>query len=192
MLKDYPIQPKRHRWVEVIQFILLLVMFQSIIFLLDDGQEKSHDDIQFRVIAHSNEAKDQQEKEEIQQILMQGVAHLHETSDTTEQFHDQMAQLAPTLLGQFEELVPSRSVRFERKEAVIPPKRSGFYFQPQDAYDAYIVTIGSGRGDNWWCALFANVCYPAEIEETQEAPDEEEEEEEVTFFIWEWIKSLFS
>jgi len=51
------------------------------------------------------------------------------------------------------------------------------------------VTIGSGRGDNWWCALFPKVCFP---EEQQAEVEVEVEDEEVTFFVWEWIKGLFS
>ena len=52
----------------------------------------------------------------------------------------------------------------ERTEALFPPKRSGFIIHPQAEYDAYILTIGSGRGDNWWCSLFPKVCFPEEKE----------------------------
>ena len=55
-----------------------------------------------------------------------------------------------------------RQSTLERTEALFPPKRSGLYIHPQAVYDAYILTIGSGRGDNWWCALFPKVCYPDE------------------------------
>lgn len=184
MLEDYIIPRKRHRWIDIIQFVLLLIIFQSMIFLLDDTeQEELNEDIQFRVIAHSNEAVDQQQKEEVQHVLMQQIERVRETTETAAQFHSQMEEVTPSLLEQLDQLIPTRAIAFERKEAIIPPKRSGFYFQPQGAYEAYVVTIGSGRGDNWWCALFANICYPAE---------EQEESEEVTFFIWEWIKGWFS
>ena len=184
MLEDYPIQKRSHRWIDILQFILLLVMFQSIIFLLQGQPDVDKtEEIQFRVIAHSNEAIDQQQKQQVQQVLMQNVEQLYESTESVPQFHEQMTQVTPALREEFEQLIPTRSITLERKEAFIPPKRSGFYFQPQGQYDAYVVTIGNGRGENWWCALFANICYPQE---------EQEEQEEVTFFIWEWIKKLFS
>ena len=74
-------------------------------------------------------------------------------------------------------------ITLERKEALFPPKRSGLVIHPQATYDAYILTIGSGRGDNWWCAIFPKICFPDK---------REDEEEKVTFFVWEWIKGMFS
>lgn len=187
MLEDYPIRKRSHYWIEIIQFIILLVVFQSMIFLLQE-QEASPvtEDIQFRVIAHSNDVADQEEKQRVQEILMQEVQSIEELSETPTEFHREMHRVTPMLQAQIEQLVPTHPVRFEREQALIPPKRSGFYFQPQGQYDTYVVTIGSGRGDNWWCALFSNICYPKEEQE------EQEEKEPVTFFIWEWIKGLFS
>ena len=52
------------------------------------------------------------------------------------------------------------TISLERKEALFPPKRSGLFISPQATYDAYILTIGSGRGDNWWCAMFPKICFP--------------------------------
>ncbi|MBO1912594.1 stage II sporulation protein R, partial [Microvirga sp. 3-52] len=66
-------------------------------------------------------------------------------------------------------------------------KRSGFVIHPQSEYDAYLLTIGSGRGDNWWCALFPKICFVDEAEKK-----EKKEEEKVTFFVWEWITGLFA
>ena len=94
-----------------------------------------------------------------------------------------MAALENTILEIASSMANGRDVTFERVEALFPPKRSGLFIHPQAMYDAYILTIGSGRGDNWWCALFPKVCFPDK---------EEKSEEKVTFFIWEWIKGIFS
>ncbi len=32
---------------------------------------------------------------------------------------------------------------------------------PAGKYDALRVTIGSGRGKNWWCVLYPPLCIPA-------------------------------
>ena len=32
---------------------------------------------------------------------------------------------------------------------------------PAGYYDAVRVTIGAGRGHNWWCVLFPPLCVPA-------------------------------
>jgi len=28
-----------------------------------------------------------------------------------------------------------------------------------DYYDAFIVKLGSGEGDNWWCVMYPNLCF---------------------------------
>lgn len=41
---------------------------------------------------------------------------------------------------------------------------------PAGIYDALRVTIGSGKGHNWWCVIFPPMCLPA-AEEKQELSD---------------------
>ncbi|AOV08842.1 stage II sporulation protein R [Sporosarcina ureilytica] len=187
MLPDYEItktnQPK-HKFITFLEFVLILIIFQSAIMLLTGGENEEA--IQFRILAHSNTEKDQLEKREIQQEIAPLIQHAVATSNSNDELVDKFKQLEPEIIDIANKIVQNKSISLERKDAIIPPKRSGFYIQPQATYDAYILTIGSGRGDNFWCSLFPNVCFP-ENEEKQE-----KEEEKVTFFVWEWIKGLFS
>lgn len=38
---------------------------------------------------------------------------------------------------------------------------------PAGEYTALVVTIGEGKGHNWWCVLYPSLCLPAAIEEEQ-------------------------
>ena len=40
----------------------------------------------------------------------------------------------------------------------LPPKTYGQVTLPQGKYRALRVTLGSGRGQNWWCVLFPQLC----------------------------------
>lgn len=183
MLTDYEIKIKKQvdkRFV-LIEFILILFIFQSAIFLLTNTQNEEA--IQFRILAHSNTVKDQLEKEEVQEEIAPIIQILLDEANTPDEFVDNLKELEPLIIKRAETIVPGKEITFKREVAAIPPKRSGFFIQPQASYHAYLLTIGSGRGDNWWCALFQNICFPEK---------EEKEEEPVTFFIWEWIKGLFS
>lgn len=184
MLPDYEIkktkQPK-HRFFIILEFVLILIIFQSAIALFTGGN--SEEAIQFRVLAHSNADKDQLAKTEVQQEIAPLIRNAIETSTSNDELGNHLKALEPTITEIANSIVQDQTITLERKNALIPPKRSGLFIQPQAHYDAYILTIGSGRGDNWWCSLFPNVCFPEK---------EEKEEEKVTFFIWEWIKELFS
>lgn len=183
MLPDYEIkiQKQPDKRIIILEFILILLIFQSAIFLLTSNQKEEA--IQFRILAHSNTVKDQLEKEKVQQEIGPLIQQVIEETKTPDEFVDNLKEIEPLIIKRAEAIAPGKKITFKRDNVAIPPKRSGFFVQPQANYHAYLLTIGSGRGDNWWCALFQNICFPE---------NEEKEEETVTFFIWEWIKDLFS
>ena len=184
MLPDYEIKRtgrKNEKLMPFIEFALILIILQSAIALFSGGQTESA--IQFRLLAHSNTATDQSIKQEIQQAIAPLIENAITTSNSTDEVGENLAVLEPEIIDIASSIAKEQSITLERKAALIPPKRSGLVIQPQATYDAYVLTIGSGRGDNWWCSLFPNICFPEK---------EEKEQEKVTFFVWEWIKGLFS
>jgi stage II sporulation protein R len=61
----------------------------------------------------------------------------------------------------------SYAVQVEMTNMYFSTRQYGGVTLPAGAYDALRVTIGSGRGHNWWCVLFPALCLPA-----AEAPSE--------------------
>ena len=184
MLQDYEIKrtgQKTDKLMPIIEFALILIILQSAIALFAGGQ--TEEAIQFRLLAHSNTTADQLVKTEIQQQIAPLIEHAFNSSNSNDELESRLIALEPQIIEIASSIEKTQPITLERKDALIPPKRSGFAIQPQAAYDAYILTIGSGRGDNWWCSLFPNICFPEK---------KEKEEEKVTFFVWEWIKGLFS
>lgn len=77
-----------------------------------------------------------------------------------------------------------------------------------------MITLGEGKGANWWCVLFPPLCFvdfssgeaiqqdeekdkvkeEKKLEKTKNlfAPEEHDEEVEVKFFLVEWFTNLFS
>ncbi|WP_172371347.1 stage II sporulation protein R [Sporosarcina jiandibaonis] len=187
MLPDYEIKQKPSSMGRIIpyaEFILILIIIQCILGLFT-GAESAEETIRFRLLAHSNSTTDQAIKEEIQLKIQPLVENAVTNSTSKEELAENLAALEPTILQIATSIAGDKAVTLERKNALFPAKRSGLVIYPQSEYDAYLLTIGSGRGDNWWCALFPKICYPEEEKETQE-------EEKVTFFLWEWITGLFS
>lgn len=188
MLQDYEImnlKPNKRveRWMAVVEFILVLFLIQSAL-LLFTGQAEQEEEIRFRILSHSNAPADQKLKEEIRLAIEPMIHEAMSQAESKSEIVNNLKAIEATVLQTAESLADGQEVRFERTAALFPPKRSGLVITPQAPYDAYILTIGSGRGDNWWCSLFPRVCFP-------DKDVEKEEDEKVTFFIWEWIKSLF-
>ena len=49
-----------------------------------------------------------------------------------------------------------------------PMRHYDSFSLPSGVYDALRITIGEGRGQNWWCVVFPNLCLPAVGETTQD------------------------
>lgn len=204
MLPDYEINPKKpllEKLMPYIEFIILLIIIQSVVTLFT-AEAAEEEPVRFRLLAHSNATVDQQMKKEIQQEIQPLIEYAVAISTTRQELDDNLAALEVEILEKASAIAKDVPVSLERTAALFPPKRSGLVIHPQAAYDAYILTIGSGRGDNWWCALFPKICFPdtadgekdkdsAKVQE-EELIQEKEEEEKVTFFVWEWIKGLFA
>ena len=185
MLQDYEIKKTKTKMelvIPYIEFILMLIIIQSVLLLLAGGSEEE-EAIRFRLLAHSNAPADQQIKMKIQQEIEPLLQNAVATSQSHDELEANLVALEETIIGIAQIQANGLPVKVERKLALFPPKRAGFSIHPQSAYDAYIVTIGSGRGDNWWCAIFPKICFPDK---------EIQEDEKVTFFVWEWIKGIFS
>ncbi len=193
MLPDYPqfahqpetITETQNNWkkraIALVEFILILVMLQAVLTLFQE--HTSEEPIRYRILAHSDSTADQAVKARIQQGIEPIIAGAIARSTTEEELLHELARLESEMIAVAQRHSPERSITLERKYAMFPAKRSDFGIHPQDVYDAYILTIGSGRGENWWCSIFPKVCYTEE--------EAAESEEEVTFFVWEWITSWF-
>jgi len=187
MLPDYEIirndspESKRSPWIELI-FSLLII--QILLFALPSGSGAAEaipaDAVHVRIVANSNTAEDQAVKsliqDEINPILLEAI----ETAKTVEELEIQLTELTNEITKRAGKIT-SKTIQVQLADALIPPKKDGANYYPQSIYKAYVITIGEGKGDNWWCALFPKVCYR----------DDEPKEEPAKFWTWEWLKKKF-
>ncbi|WJY26518.1 stage II sporulation protein R [Sporosarcina trichiuri] len=190
MLQDYPQftqtetigNDTRHTWkrrlIVFAEFLLIMVMLQAVLSLFQTHENE--EPVRYRILAHSDSASDQAVKVRIQQEIEPMITAVLANTSTQPEIDAALKGIEADMLAAAETIAPDMPVALERSQALFPAKRAGLWITPQDTYDAYILTIGSGRGSNWWCSIFPKVCY-----------EEEEEEEPVKFFVWEWITSLF-
>lgn len=88
-----------------------------------------------------------------------------------------------------------------------PEKTYGNYTFPAGKYEALEVVIGKGKGHNWWCVMYPNLCFvnstyeivEEEAEKTLEqalTPEEykslmENKNYEIKFALFDWLKEKF-
>lgn len=191
MLNEYEIVrlPKRNVFLAFAKLVLIALVLQLCILYIPElvglaketSDSEQESDFRIRVIANSNTATDQLEKEQLVEGLKPYFLQVaNAQSVDNEQFRVLKKRIEEEIKGNYPQLYTQVTIGGN----LFPPKRQDARFYPQNVYQSIVVKIGDGRGDNWWCSIFPSVCEP-------EKEKEEEKEEPVTFFIWEWIKGFF-
>lgn len=70
-----------------------------------------------------------------------------------------------------------------------PEKTYGAYVFPSGTYEALEVVIGEGKGHNWWCVMYPNLCFSGSV---YEVVDEEAEERLREVLSTEEYEAVFS
>ncbi|WP_246944474.1 stage II sporulation protein R [Bacillus pinisoli] len=166
--------------------------------------------IRLRILANSNSDEDQVLKEKVRDEVNKEITVWVEELTSIQAARD----LIQSRLGDIEQIVEKvlqeENSDFEYtvgygKQVKFPTKLYGSYLYPAGEYEAILITIGEGQGNNWWCVLFPPLCFldfgngeavdAAEGESKEnnvQVVVEEEPEVEVKFFVVEWLSKLFS
>lgn len=160
------------------------------------------DAIRLRILANSDSPKDQWLKREIRdQInleIKEWVTELNSLDEARDVIESQLDKIELIVEKELHSLGITDSFSVDFDEVQFPTKLYGNVVYPAGLYEAILITIGEGEGENWWCVLFPPLCFIdfANGDALAEGDGENEEEEiEVRFFVAEIfskVKSLFS
>ncbi len=195
-----------------------LILFSVLIFLIigffpqkvesneQDYQVIPEDAIRLRILANSDDEKDQAIKHAVRDAVNQEVTEWVEEMDDIEEARalissrvEEMDQIVADVLVK-EEIKMEYNVDY-RKDVKFPTKLYDNYLYPAGEYEAILITLGEAEGSNWWCVVFPPLCFldfsfgttvqaeEKELEEEEEKDKTEEEEEEIeyTFFFLKWF-----
>lgn len=191
--------------MKTMNLALIYVLFLSIIIWLQlEQQQYVHalqmgevipdEAIRLRILAHDNSLKEQMIKADIRDAIneevRQAVGHVQEK----EAARKEIKKLIPTLEKVSNDVLKSHRASHDvsialKEDVQFPTRVYGPIVYPQGTYEALVITIGDGKGENWWCVLFPALCF---IETDQEKDvDTVDKNGKYTFFIVEKWKEWF-
>lgn len=144
--------------------------------------------LRFHVLANSDAACDQAVKEEVRdavgiylQPLLEDAESLEETKQIVARNLGAVIETAKATLQAhgYDYDVTARIARVD-----FPEKSYGSYTFPKGEYEALQIVIGEGKGQNWWCVLYPNMCFKGSVFEVIE--DEAEESLREVLSPWEY------
>ncbi len=152
--------------------------------------------IRLRILAHSNSEEDQKLKNDVRDVVNQYLTDSLEKLTSIEEARSLINNNLPTIESLVQETINDDNFTVEFGEVAFPDKIYDNFVYPGGDYEAILITIGSGEGDNWWCVLFPPLCFvdfsngATVLEHDEEL--EEEDDTEVKFFLWELVKKIIS
>jgi len=164
--------------------------------------------IRLRILADSNEQKDQQIKrlvrDEVNQEINRWVKDLTSIEEARDMIQNRLPEIEKVVAETLDKEGINYSFEVDYNDSVtFPAKLYGTYMYPAGEYEAILITLGQGTGDNWWCVLFPPLCFLDFSNGTSVAQAEEkssdqieaepaEDEKEVKFFVVKLWDKLFS
>lgn len=144
--------------------------------------------LRFHVLANSDSDADQNVKEKVRDAVgiylspfLNEVESLEETKYVVNEHLDDIIQVAEKTLKEngYEDTVTARIAEID-----FPEKTYGNYTFPKGEYEALQIVIGEGKGQNWWCVLYPNMCFKGTVYEVVE--DEAKESLKEVLSPWEY------
>ncbi|MDE5618822.1 MAG: stage II sporulation protein R [Clostridia bacterium] len=151
------------RYIKAFAFIGVMCIIGATIAAVCVGCESQPEYLRIHIRANSNSDYDQAVKYEVKDAIveymslyLQGVSSKQEAMDVVAANLDNMTELAKYVLAangyNYGAKVSLRSEEF-------PARNYGDLTLGSGVYDAIIIELGSGEGDNWWCVAFPPLCF---------------------------------
>lgn len=118
--------------------------------------------IRLRVIPNSNSILDQNMKNKVKQYLEKNTYTLLENandiSTARKIINDNVSNLDIAISDIFKENNYNMKYDINFGYNYFPEKEYRKVKYKEGYYESIVITIGEGKGDNWWCVLFPNLC----------------------------------
>ncbi len=132
--------------------------------------------IRFHVLANSDTQKDQELKLKVRDAIgsymqpkLSSISNIDKSRQVIQKNLPQITETAEKIIAREGY---TYDVRASLKVTDFPQKTYGDYTFPEGRYEALEVVIGDGKGHNWWCVMYPNLCFYNSV---YEVVDEEAE-----------------
>ncbi len=138
---------------------IIFLFIIMIISLISNKQEillEPNDSIRVRIIANSNNKKDQEIKKQIKKDIEEKLI----LSTRTAKNKEESKKLIKENILFIEEVIDKYNINYKINYGnnYFPNKTyKGLSFTSGN-YESLVITLGTGIGDNWWCILFPPLC----------------------------------
>ncbi|ONK25079.1 stage II sporulation protein R [Bacillus sp. VT-16-64] len=119
--------------------------------------------IRLRILANSDGHQDQEVKRSIRDAVNQEITtwveHLTSIEEARRLIQSRLPEIEQIANRELEKSSIDYDAEVEFGNIQFPTKLYGNYLYPAGNYEAILITLGEGKGANWWCVLFPPLCF---------------------------------
>ncbi|PLR76811.1 stage II sporulation protein R [Bacillus sp. V3-13] len=119
--------------------------------------------IRLRILANSDSEQDQAIKRLVRDAVNEEISEWVADLTSIEEARSLIRSRLPDIQKIAEQVVAreksSQPVKAEFDRVKFPTKLYGQFLYPAGEYEAILISLGEGKGANWWCVLFPPLCF---------------------------------
>lgn len=151
---------------------LLIALLSAVLPFARECDDLRSRVLRLHILAHSDEAVDQALKLQVRDQVLDAAGELFLSAESRADAEAALMERLPELEAEAEALLRAAGypyqVRGELTDMHFTTRVYDGGTLPAGTYRALRLTIGSGRGQNWWCVMFPPMCLSAAV--TDAAP----------------------
>ena len=149
---------------------IILIIISITMLIMFTTKEKYYvipnEAIRLRIVANSNSIKDQYIKKQVKENIYKEIEEILKTSsleESREIIQNNIEKIEKVVKETLEESGYETKFNIKFGNNYFPKKIYKNVEYKEGEYESLVITIGEGKGDNWWCVLFPPIC---SLEET--------------------------
>lgn len=143
--------------------VLIAVLAIGAVLILPEQTEANSEYLRIHIRANSNDEQDQAVKLKVKDAVVEYLIPLLAKAETKGDAERILRSHKEEIALEAANALRKEGFRYGAKADVkseeFPTRQYGSETFPSGVYDALIVELGEGKGDNWWCVAFPPLCF---------------------------------
>lgn len=145
----------------------VLTVIYSVIPFQTECEQISTEVFRLHILANSDSEEDQALKLKVRDALLEYTDKLFDDAKDRNDAENIAKENIETLQSVAQNTVYKNSCNYTVNAEVVKMYFNTRYYEnytmPAGMYDALRITIGSGKGHNWWCVMYPSICISSAI-----------------------------
>lgn len=144
-----------------ISLALILIIVVSAVLL--NGSAEKTEYLRIHIRADSNEKADQDIKYLVKDLVVEYLTPIIENAKSKQEAIDKIESSKSAVNGLIDRFLDENGFDYGSKISIkqeeFPTRVYNDITLEAGVYDAVIIELGSGKGDNWWCVVYPPLCF---------------------------------